>query len=59
VFNYTFSSVRALREWLDEKRWNAGSPEAYDEWLQSLFESGDTVSVDGDEYDYLACVELL
>lgn len=30
---YTFYNVRKLIEWLKEKNYNAGSPEAFSEWL--------------------------
>lgn len=54
-----FRSVSELRRWLDKKNYESGSPEAYDEWLQDFFENGNTISVRGEEYDYLACLELL
>ena len=57
--NRTFTSVSELRTWLSRRNDEAGSPEAYDEWLRSYFDAGDTISVNGEEYDYWACWELL
>lgn len=59
MVNRSFSSVSALRQYLDNRRYDCGSPEAYDEWLQNFFDSGNTFSVHGEEYDYWACWELL
>ena len=54
-----FTSVNDLRSWLRRRADEAGSPEAYHEWLQNYFDSGDTITVNGTEYDYWACWELL
>ena len=54
-----FTSESALRDWLEERRWEAGSPEAYDEWLQSYFDDSSSISVNNMPYDYWACWELL
>lgn len=54
-----FSNVSELRRWLERKSDDSESPEAYDEWLQSFFDDGNSVSVCGNEYDYWACWELL
>ena len=54
-----FTSESSLRDWLKRKIDEAGSPEAYDEWLQSYFDQGNSVFVNGREYDYWACWELL
>jgi hypothetical protein len=56
---HQFTSVNDLRDWLEERRWEAGSPEAYDEWLRSYFDDGNTIYVNETEYDYWACWELL
>lgn len=58
-FDYQFTSVRALTDWLEKKNFDSGSPEAYDEWLQGIFDDGNSISVNGTEYDYLACRELV
>lgn len=54
-----FSSVSELRHWLERQNDEAGSPEAYDEWLHSYFDDGNTITVHGEEWDYWACWELL
>ena len=59
MFNLEFSSISELRSWLEKKNYESGSPEAYDEWLQGFFESGNAISVRGEEYDYWACWELI
>ena len=59
MFNYTFNSVSSLRDWIEQKNFESGSPEAFCEWLQNLFEDGSTVTVHGEEYDYWACWELV
>lgn len=56
---HEFKNVRELKRWLDANRWEAGSPEAYDQWLQHLFEAGNKVIVNGESYDYWACWELI
>ena len=57
-FELTFSSVSALKEWLDNKNWECGSPEAFSEWLYNFFERGNTITVHGEEYDRISCMEL-
>lgn len=59
LLNMDFTSVRALRNWLDMNRSQCDSPEEYDEWLQQFFEDGNTVTVHGEEFDYWACWELV
>lgn len=59
IINRDFSSVADLRRWLERQNDGADSPEAYDEWLQSYFDDGNTITVRGEEYDYWACWELL
>lgn len=54
-----FTSISELRRWLRMRSDECGSPEAYDEWLQALFDDGNTVTVQGEEYDYWSCWELL
>ncbi len=56
---YTFYNVRKLIEWLKEKNYNAGSPEAFSEWLYNFFNEGNSVTVHGEEYDYQYCMELI
>lgn len=59
MFNFTFNSVASLRDWLENKNFESGSPEVFSEWLQNLFDDGSTVTVHGEEYDYWACLELV
>ncbi len=54
-----FTSVSSLRKWLERKREEKGSPEAYDDWLQEFFDEGNSMSVLDQDYDYWACWELL
>ncbi len=54
-----FNSVSELRRWLRDKNEDAGSPEAYDKWLQAFFGKGNTIVIHGEEWDYWACWELL
>lgn len=59
MFNITFSTTESLREWLERKNWKCGSAEGFSEWLQNYFDSGNTISVNGEEYDFWACWELV
>ena len=59
TIDFTFSSVSALKEWLKNKRFETGNPEAFDEWIFNLFENGNTISVNGYDYDYFSCLELI
>lgn len=54
-----FTSVSDLRRWLKSRSDACGSPEAFDSWLQSYFDEGNTVTVRGEEYDYWSCWEML
>ena len=54
----TFQTVSALRSWLEEKNFWSDSAEAYDEWLQEFFRYN-TITVDGEEWDYWDCWELI
>lgn len=58
---YIFKNLNNLRGWLQEKNFNAGSPEAFSEWLSNFLEEGNELMVDGctDPYDYLDCMELV
>ena len=55
----TFNSVLELKCWLRSKNFEAGSPEAFSEWLHSFFEEGNTVTVYGEKYDAQYCSELV
>ena len=55
----TFTNVSRLREWLQSKNFEAGSPEAFTEWLESYFENGNEISVHGEHYSFLDCLELV
>ena len=57
--SYTFSSISDLWRWLQRKADECSDPEAYDEWLQTFFDGGNTITVHGEEYDYWSCWELL
>lgn len=59
TFNYSFNSISALRDWLKKKNFESGSAEGFSEWLTNLFDSGNTVTVHGEEYDFWACWELV
>lgn len=54
----SFPTVSALRSWLEEKNYWSESAEAYDEWLQEFFRHN-TITVDGEEWDYWDCWELI
>ena len=53
-----FPTVSALRSWLEEKNFWSESAEAYDEWLQEFFRYN-IITVDGEEWDYWDCWELI
>lgn len=58
-FEVTFSSVGQLREWLKSKNRNSDSAEDYYQWLQNFFDDGNVISVNGEEWDYWACWEII
>ena len=53
-----FPTVSALRSWLEEKNFWSESAEAYDEWRQECFRYNN-ITVDGEEWDYWDCWELI
>lgn len=55
----TFTNVAQLIEWLEDRNWDCGSPEAFNEWLQDFFENGNEIQVHGESYDYMSCRELV
>jgi hypothetical protein len=55
----SFKSVATLKRWLRDKMQEAGSPEAYEEWLHNFFDDDNSISVHGESYDYWDCWELL
>ena len=55
----TFTSVSSLRKWIENKTQECGSPEAFVEWLDKYFEDGNEISVHGEQYDYMDCLELV
>jgi len=59
MMELAFKSVSELRRWLEQKNFNSGSPEAFSEWLENLFDDGSTITVHGEEWDYLSCLELV
>lgn len=56
---YTFMSVSSLKRWLESKNWECGSPEAFTEWLEKLFDNGNEICVHGENYSYWDCLELI
>lgn len=54
-----FIHTSKLIEWLEQKNWECGSSEAFDEWLQHYFEEENEIEVHGEIYDYWACRELV
>ena len=55
----TFINVAALRNWLERKNYESGSPEAFSEWLERYFDEGNEISVYGEQYDFWSCLELV
>ena len=55
----TFTNVAALRNWLERKNYESGSPEAFSEWSERYFDEGNEISVHGEQYDYWSCLELV
>ena len=55
----TFTSVSTLRRWIETKRQECESGEAFSEWLQNYFEDGNEISVHGEHYDFWDCYELV
>lgn len=43
----TFTNVATLRNWLERKNYESGSPEAFSEWLERYFDKGNEISVHG------------
>ena len=59
MFNLTFASVSKLRQWLEERNYECGDPDSFNEWLYKFFDDGNTISIHGEEWDYWACWELI
>lgn len=59
MYTLDFCSVRELKEFLEEKNFESGSPEEYNKWLERFYEEGNAFSVRGEEYDYWSCWELV
>lgn len=57
--NKSFYNISALKDWLRNKMFDCGNPEAYDNWLYEFFEEGNTIIVHGEEYDYEYCSDLI
>ena len=55
----TFTSVAVLKTWLNDRRWECESPEAFSKWLSDYFENGNEICVHGEQYSYLDCLELI
>lgn len=56
---YSFTSVSTLRRWLEDKNFECGSSEAFTEWLENFFDNDNEISVHGEHYSYLDCLELI
>lgn len=56
---FDFSSIRDLRGWLERKKWNSESQEAFDNWMQDFFNDGHQISVNDKKYEYWDCWELI
>lgn len=59
LVNLSFNTIGELRRWLENKNFESGSGEAFCDWLSNFFDEGNTVTVHGEECDYLACLELV
>lgn len=59
MLNKTFTSVRELIRWLEDKNWECGSLEEFEAWLHDFFDNGNTITVNGEEFDYWTCWELI
>ena len=59
MLNLVFTSVSELRQWLEKRNYESGSPDSFYEWLQKFFDDGNTISIHGEEWDYWACWELI
>lgn len=59
LMNLSFNTIGELRRWLENKNFDAESPEAFCDWLHKYFDEGNTITVHGEEYDYWACWELV
>ena len=57
--NRSFYNISALKDWLRNKMFDCGSPEAYADWIYEFFEEGNTITVHGEEYDYEYCSDLI
>lgn len=55
----SFTSRHELERWLERKNYESGSPKAFDEWLQDFFDGDNSISVRDEEWDYMACRELV
>ena len=55
----TFTNVSTLKRWLENKRWECNSPEEFSKWLEDYFENGNEISVHGEQYTFLDCLELI
>lgn len=54
----TFRNESALIKWLENKNFECESPEAFNKWLEDYFECGNEISIYGNHYSYLDCIEL-
>ena len=55
----TFTSKRKLKDFLKEKQWDFDSPDEFHKWLSDFYESGNTITVLGEEIDYQYCTEII
>ncbi len=54
-----FASESKLIQWLEYHQGQYESPEEYDSWLQTFFDEGNSISINGNPCTYLDCCELL
>lgn len=56
--NRRFETVGELTKWLEDRSSEAENIEEFYNWLDEYFNEGNTITVQGEEYDYWACYEL-
>ncbi len=59
IIEVTFYTKKQLKAYLKEKQYDFDSPEEFHKWLFEFFESGNTITVLGEEIDYQYCTELI
>ena len=59
TMEYRFASVHELRRWLNRQKDKCSTPDEFYEWIERLFDKGDTIVVLGEDYDYFSILELI